>query len=105
MIVYSPLVTAEGDQTGGLGIPPPPTCDKNVYGTPNIEDCKTAMLWIPYLEQPRGRRQNEATVFRTFAEPQFLKPPFTLVRNEWAPRAIVQLPKIWKHSMPKMLIQ
>lgn len=94
------LVIAEGNQTADLGAPPPPICDKAQYGTPNIEDCKTAMSWIPYFDQPAGRHQNEATAFRTFAEPQFLKPPFSPVRNEWAPRAIVQLPKIWKHSMP-----
>lgn len=100
MIMRIPLVLADANQTAGLDAPRRPICDETIYGKPNVEDCQTAMSWIPYFEQPRGRQQNEATAFRTFAEPQFLKPPFSPVRNEWAPRAIVQLPKIWKHSMP-----
>lgn len=100
MIMRIPLVLADANQTAGLDAPRRPICDETIYGKPNVEDCQTAMSWIPYFEQPRGRQQNEATAFRSFAEPQFLKPPFSPVRNEWAPRAIVQLPKIWKHSMP-----
>lgn len=98
-MIQSPLVNAQEDQTEGeLGAGPTPLCDKNVYGTPNIEDCKTAMTWIPYIDLPRGFKRNEATAFRTFAEPHFMTPPFSLVKNEWAPKAIQQLPKIWKHS-------
>lgn len=68
-----------------------------MYGTPNIQDCYEAMFWIPYINTP-GRDSPEAKAFRIFAEPQFQTLPFSAVKNQYAPNAIVQLPKIWKHG-------
>lgn len=83
------------------------TCDRKLYGTPNIDDCFEAMDAIPYFNDPRGYSDNnEATALRTFVEPQSLKPAFSAVtnsnrkqRNAGAPLALVQLPKIWRSSM------
>lgn len=97
LIVHFPLVFADLNQSGDLVTYGQPIyCKKEVYGSPNIEDCKAAMYWIPYFEQHRGHQVNEGTAFRTFAEPQFLQPPFSGVKNGWAPRAIIQMPKIWR---------
>ena len=73
-------------------------CDKDLYGTPNMQDCYEAMFWIPYINPP-ARDSPEAKAFRIFAEPQFQSPPFGAVKNPYAPNAIVQLPKIWKHGV------
>ena len=75
----------------------PPLCDKDLFGAPKLEDCYQAMFWIPYINQP-AKDSPDAKAFRVFAEPQFLNPPFSAVKNPYAPKAIVQLPKIWKHG-------
>ena len=78
------------------------SCSKDLYGTPNIQDCYEAMFWIPYINPP-GRYSPDAQAFRIFAEPQFQSPPFGAVQNPYAPKAIVQLPKIWKHgALPRI---
>lgn len=98
LIMHTLLVTADGNPIGDKG--PPIYCKSELYGTPVIDDCKEAMKWIPYVSLPRGRwDRNEATTFRLFAEPQYLKPPWKALANPFAPLAIEQLPKIWKHSM------
>ena len=73
-------------------------CDKDRFGTPSAEDCYQAMFWVPYINQP-ARDSADAKAPRLFAEPQYLNPPFHAVKNAYAPKAIVQLPKIWKYSM------
>ena len=65
----------------------PPYCDKDFYGSPKIEDCNQAIFWIPKKDQAH-----------LFAEPQLLNPPFNSVQNPYAPRAIIQLPKIFKYG-------
>ena len=69
----------------------PPHCDKNFYGSPVIEDCLEAILWIP-------KRNPSADSMSTFAEPQLLIPPFKALKNSYAPKAIIQLPKIFKYG-------
>ena len=60
------------------------------------------MVWIPYMNPP-GRDSPEANAFRIFADPEFQSPPFGAVPNPYAPKAIVQLPKIWKHgALPRI---
>lgn len=56
------------------------------------------MFWNPYINKP-AKDTPDATVFRIFAEPQLLEPPFKAAKNPYAPKAIVQLPKIWKSGM------
>lgn len=73
-------------------------CDRRTFGVPNVDDCQEAMKWIPYFDTdprafPGGLEK------RIFAEPQNLAQPFAAIgKNPNAPRAIVQLPKIWKHG-------
>lgn len=74
-----------------------PLCDKNMFGKPNIQDCYQALFWIPYANAP-ARDSPDAKAKRLFAEPQYLDPPFKAVKNPYAPKAIVQLPKIWKYG-------
>ncbi|KAM0801620.1 hypothetical protein BDR22DRAFT_888510 [Usnea florida] len=60
------------------------------------------MFWVPYINPP-ARVSPDASAFRIFAEPQFQTPPFGAVKNPYAPHAIVQLPKIWKHgALPRI---
>lgn len=79
-----------------------PLCDKDLFGTPKMEDCYQAMFWIPYINRP-AKDTPDARAPRIFAEPQFLVPPFKAVKNPYAPKAIVQLPKIWKHGMSNQM--
>ena len=72
----------------------PPHCDKDYYGSPKIEDCKQAIFWIP-------KSGPNAVANHVFAEPQLLNPPFKAVKNPNAPRAIIQLPKIFKYGASK----
>ncbi len=95
LLAHSPIVTVDEDQ---LGAGPWLCCKSEPYGTPVVDDCREAMQWIPFFDLPRGCALSEATAFRRFVEPQFMKPPFSQI-NPFAPLAIVQLPKIWKHSM------
>ena len=62
-------------------------CDRNRYGRPIPEDCKSASKWIPY-----------SASWRQFVAPEFMDPRFGAVSNAEAPTGIVQLPKIWRHS-------
>ena len=70
-------------------------CEAGIYGTPNIQDCRQALTWIPYIQESDS---NQAAQPRIFAEPQYMLPPFNGVYNAHRPSAIVQVPKIWKHS-------
>ena len=71
-------------------------CSDRVYGNPKVDDCKQALLKIPFARQPIDSQQSRLP--HAFAEPQFLKPPFRLFPNAFRPQSIIQLPKIWKHS-------
>lgn len=73
----------------------PPLCSKDLFGSPQPNDCYQAMFWIPYINAP-ARHSPDAAAPRIFAEPRFLSPPFGAAKNPYAPKAIVQLPKIWK---------
>ena len=74
-----------------------PLCERDLFGTPHTQDCYQAMFWVPYINPP-ARDSPDAKAPRNFAEPQYLDPPFSAVKNAYAPKAIVQLPKIWKFS-------
>lgn len=57
LILHSPLVFADVNQTENLGDSGPPVyCEEELFGTPNIDDCKSAMQWIPFYEQVRINR-------------------------------------------------
>lgn len=71
-------------------------CSASIYGTPIIADCKHALSWIPSIGKVPSDPQSQQP--RIFAEPQHLPIPYGGVSNEYRPHAIVQLPKIWKHS-------
>ena len=81
----------------------PPLCDKGLFVTPKIQDCYQAMFWIPYINRP-AKDTPDASALRIFAEPQYLNPPFKAVKNPYAPKAIVQLPKIWKYGMSDLML-
>ena len=70
-------------------------CNAGIYGIPDYYDCQQTFAWVSYmgLIEP-----GEAAQPRLFAEPQYMGPPFSGVYNVYRPNAIVQLPKIWKHS-------
>ena len=85
LLIKSAIATPDPLQVG------PPYCDKNFYGSPKIEDCKQAIFWIP-------KRNPNADQAHVFAEPQLLNPPFNAVKNPYAPKAIIQLPKIFKYG-------
>lgn len=72
-------------------------CNGAIYGNPVVEDCIQALSWIPFAEAPHSLPG--ASALRIFAEPQQMSVPFAALPNNRRPRAIVQLPKIWKHSM------
>ena len=71
-------------------------CSASLYGTPIIADCKHALSWIPSIGKVPSDPQSQQP--RIFADPQHLPIPYGGVSNEYRPHAIVQLPKIWKHS-------
>ena len=91
-LIHSVIATPNPFQANQL------LCDKDIFGTPSAEDCYQAMFWIPYMNPP-ARDSADAKAPRLFAEPQYLNPPFSAVKNAYAPKAIVQLPKIWKYGM------
>ncbi len=70
-------------------------CDGGMFGAPNPHDCYDAMFSVPYRNVP-GLDSPDAKATRIFAEPQYLSPPFSALENAYAPKAIVQLPKMWK---------
>lgn len=72
------------------------SCSAVIYGIPNIQDCHHALNWIPSARQPPSDPQSRQP--RIFAEPQYLETPFGVLDDAYRPHAIVQLPKIWKHS-------
>jgi len=71
-------------------------CSETVYGQVNPSDCVMAMNEIPYALLPATDSQARSP--RQFSEPQFQSPKFDSVSNQFSPQAIVQLPKLWKHS-------
>lgn len=71
-------------------------CSEEIYGRVNRYDCLIAFNEIPFAQQPVSSIQPRAP--RLFAEPQFQIPKFSAVNNILRPQAIVQLPKMWKHS-------
>ena len=70
-------------------------CNGLLYGYPNVDDCEQALLEIPFAREGSSSRSQTPQLF---AEPQFQSPPFHSITNNLRPQAIVQLPKIWKHS-------
>ncbi len=70
-------------------------CNGVVYGSPKVDDCKQALLELPFAREPHSY---QARYPHVFVEPQFQNPQFLLVTNDLRPHAIVQLRKIWKHS-------
>ncbi len=74
-------------------------CEGTIYGFPNVQDCLQALAWIPFARfPPSSPYYTRSQQLQVFSEPQYLQPPFTSLSNIYFPNAIVQLPKIWKHS-------
>lgn len=71
-------------------------CHAGIYGTPNVQDCLQALNWIPYARLAPSYPLSQQP--HVFSEPQFLQPPFSSLDNPYRPSAIIQLPKIYKHS-------
>ena len=71
-------------------------CSAIIYGNPNVQDCIRALNWIPYSQESPSDPLSQQ--IRIYAEPQYLQTPFGALNNAYRPHAIVQLPKIWKHS-------
>lgn len=71
-------------------------CNGAIYGTPVAQDCLEALNWIPYARAAPSYPLAQQP--HVFSEPQFLQPPFTGLDNPYRPSAIIQLPKIYKHS-------
>lgn len=74
-----------------------PVCWVNPYGIPVYSDCFKALLAMPFAQESEGSHSSEP--YELFSEPQYLLPPFKRVYNAHIPRAINQLPKIWRYSM------
>lgn len=72
-------------------------CDEDLFGTPKAEDCYQSMLWISYINRS-PKDSAHAKTLRGFAELQYLSPRFRPVKNPYASKANVQLPKIWKYD-------
>lgn len=74
-------------------------CNGALYGVPKVQDCLQALDWMPYARfSPPSQHYFRSQQLQLFSEPQYSVPPFSSMRNTYAPNAIVQLPKIWKHS-------
>lgn len=71
-------------------------CSEEIYGNPKVEDCEQVLLEIPFARESVPSYQSQSR--RIFAEPQFQWPPFGQVINTYRPQAMIQLPKVWKHS-------
>lgn len=72
------------------------SCNSAIYGTPNILDCYEALGWIPFSRMQPS--YPPSLQLRVFSEPQYLPPPFASLNNPYRPEAIIQLPKIGRHS-------
>ena len=73
-------------------------CNEGVYGRVDARDCFAAINAMPFAQYPVTNTESSAP--RLFAEPQFQIPKFGFVKDEFRPRNIVQLPKVWKHGKP-----
>ncbi len=67
-------------------------CDAHVYGKPEAQDCFHLYNQLPGETLSPDINPDEP---RSFVEPKFLDPPFTLVYNPYHSQ-MVQLPKIWR---------
>ena len=73
-----------------------PLCSAAVFGVPPWIDCVAAFSKIPYAGS--YKINVNAHLKRLYGEPQYLNQQFGAVINRYAPRAIIQIPKIWQHS-------
>ena len=71
-------------------------CSDEIYGRVNAYDCHMAIGKIPFAQLPASH--DAALNIRQFSEPQFQNPKFGALENHIPSQAIVQLPKMWKHS-------
>lgn len=72
------------------------SCQASIYGVPYVQDCYEALYLIPSARQVPSDPISQQP--RVFAESQYLQTSFSGVNNAISPHAIIQLPKIWKHS-------
>ena len=94
------LLTSQLAYAGKYNAVAEPICDDNLFGSPNPDDCDTAMRWIPYAD---GSFLSRAGKFQVFSEPRFTG--FESVENKkYRPRAIVQLPKVWYVNVVSMCL-
>ena len=77
-------------------------CSEGIYGRVNARDCFKAINAMPFAQYPVTN--TGSSLPRLFSEPQFQIPKFEFVKNDFRPRAIVQLPKVWKHGKSSLLI-
>ena len=70
------------------------TCSIGLYGTPAISDTANLLLALPYA---KGDPQGQIDAGRIFAEPAFLNPRFSQLKNS-SPNRMVQLPLLWRFS-------
>jgi len=74
-------------------------CSGTIYGCPEAQDCMNAIASIPFASSfPHSPNYIRPQQLQVFSEPQYLQPPFASLSNTYYPNAIVQLPKIWRHS-------
>lgn len=71
-------------------------CDYEIMGKPQVADCNKAYDRMPFALAPSG---GVPDLDRLFAEPQYLRDPFSPVFNPFSSKfPIVQLPKIWRYG-------
>ena len=73
-----------------------PLCNAGIYGIPSYRDCLSARHSMPFAVPAAGDRSSRR--WELWAEPQFLRPPFSAINNRYRPLPINQLPKIWRYS-------
>ena len=81
-------------QTMGISM----VCSWDLYGRPSVSDSAAIAKALPFTKDDPDRQIN---VRRVFAEPAFLKPKFSALKNRWPYNKMVQLPLIWRYSESK----
>ena len=81
-------------QTMGISM----VCSWDLYGRPSVSDSAAIAKALPFAKDDPDRQIN---VRRVFAEPAFLKPKFSALKNRWPYNKMVQLPLIWRYSESK----
>ena len=70
-------------------------CAPELICYPQGRDCMTLIQKVPFAAEAPWRDLHSS---RAFVEPQFLRDPFSPVRNPHPEDSMIQLPKIWRYS-------